>query len=236
MTVRGVIDNGNTRCKAGLFKDNQLTETVYLNNLQQAFDWLKNNGATQAIISSVRADQNFTTDIIYYTVTKDLKLPFTNLYKTPETLGADRIAAMAAAASLYPGKASLVFDIGTCMTIDFQNEHHEYRGGNISPGLNMRLKAMHQMTGKLPLSSVDEMQLPIGTTTLSALANGAFLGLQHEIDGYVMNALEKNSDTCIILCGGDAHYFEKPLKYKIFANPNLVLQGLYYLLIINAKP
>ncbi|MES2616515.1 MAG: type III pantothenate kinase [Bacteroidota bacterium] len=235
MTVKGVIDNGNTRCKAGLFKDGDLIVVKHFSNLQEAFEWLKDNGVTQVMVSSVRADQTFNTTLEYYTVNKDLKLPFVNLYKTPETLGADRIAAMAAAAVLYPDNTSLVFDIGTCMTIDFLNERKEYNGGNISPGLNMRLKAMNQMTGRLPLSSVDEIQLPMGNSTLSALANGAMLGLQYEIDGYIQSTLEKNPDTCIVLCGGDAHYFEKPLKYKIFANPNLVLQGLYHLLILNAK-
>ncbi len=233
--IRGAIDIGNSRHKTGLFDSNgTLLETAIFDDLPNALEWLVTKGAEETIISDVRGNNlevDFPINIIY--VTPDLKLPFRNRYRTPETLGADRLAAMAAVAVLYPGKASLVFDIGTCMTIDLLSPSNEYFGGNISPGLQMRLKAMEFYTGKLPLASLGNINLPMGNDTMSALANGAIVGMKNEIEGYIASTLAQFPDANVVLCGGDAHYFDKQLKYKIFANQNLVLFGLYQLLVFN---
>jgi type III pantothenate kinase len=135
------------------------------------------------------------------------KLPFINLYKTPETLGRDRIAAVAAASVKFPKMPVLIFDIGTCMTIDFINESNEYMGGNISPGVNMRLKAMNLLTDKLPLSSKEYLTDFLGDSTLSALANGAVEGLCKEIDGYIVNFKLNYPKLKVVFCGGDAIFF-----------------------------
>lgn len=234
---KGVIDIGNTRNKAGLFAENgSLAQIENFGNLTLAIEWLKANGVQSILISDVKGESYDSSEgVQIHYLDADTPLPFTNLYATPQTLGTDRIAAMAAVASLYPQQASLVFDIGSCMTIDLLEPDGCYRGGNISPGFEMRLKAMHQYTGKLPLSSLDELHLPMGNSTLSAIANGAFVGLKNEIEGYIESTLQRYPEANIILCGGDAHYFEKQLKYKIFANHNLVLLGLYHLLTFNDK-
>lgn len=232
---KGVIDIGNTRNKAGLFSELGVLERVeYFETANAAAVWLKQEGANKLFVSDVKGvDIESSDDISIRFLSPETKLPFKNLYETPHTLGTDRVAAMAAVATLFPGQASLVFDIGSCMTIDLLEPDMTYRGGNISPGIQMRLKAMQQYTGKLPLSDLEHLHLPMGNTTLSALANGAFWGLKNEIEGYINDTLERHPNANIILCGGDAHYFEKQLKYKIFANHNLVLLGLYHLLIFN---
>jgi type III pantothenate kinase len=232
---KGVIDIGNTRNKAAIFNKNGEIETIEsFETAQQASEWLVSMGATHLMVSDVKgASFASMPGIKFQYLSTETKLPFTNLYATPNTLGTDRIAGMAAVATLYPNQASLVFDIGSCMTIDLLEPKMEYHGGNISPGLQMRLKAMQHFTGKLPLSDLEHLHLPMGNTTLSALANGAFTGLKNEIEGYIETTLKQYPEANIILCGGDAHYFEKQLKYKIFANHNLVLHGLYHLLIFN---
>ncbi|MDI1235040.1 MAG: type III pantothenate kinase [bacterium] len=232
---KGVIDIGNTRNKAGLFNEKgelELIETF--DSANAAALWLSQLGAKKIFVSDVKGVEIEEAEGIFIQyLNATTKLPFKNLYKTPNTLGTDRIAAMAAVAQLYLNEASLVFDIGSCMTIDLLEPDGSYFGGNISPGLKMRLKAMQHFTGKLPISSLDSLHLPMGNSTLSALANGALTGLKYEIEGYIETTLTRFPKANIILCGGDAHYFEKQLKYRIFANHNLVLLGLYQLLIIN---
>ena len=232
---KGVIDIGNTRNKAAIFNENGKIETIEsFETAQQASEWLVSMGAAHLMVSDVKgASFAAMPSVKVQYLSTETKLPFTNLYATPNTLGTDRIAVMAAVATLYPNQASLVFDIGSCMTIDLLEPNMEYHGGNISPGLQMRLKAMQHFTGKLPLSDLEHLHLPMGNTTLSALSNGAFTGLKNEIEGYIETTLKQYPEANIILCGGDAHYFEKQLKYKIFANHNLVLHGLYHLLIFN---
>lgn len=232
---KGVIDIGNTRNKAGLFSElGELESVESFDTANAAARWLMQEGANKIFVSDVKGVEIETMrGCSIQFLNAETKLPFKNLYETPHTLGTDRVAAMAAVAKLYPGEASLVFDIGSCMTIDLLEADMSYRGGNISPGIQMRLKAMHHYTGKLPLSDLDHLHLPMGNTTLSALANGAFMGLKNEIEGYIENTFQRFPNANIILCGGDAHYFEKQLKYKIFANHNLVLLGLYHLLIFN---
>lgn len=232
---KGVIDIGNTRNKAGLFNEGGELELIQMfETANDAAKWLFEQGAKKLFVSDVKGVSiDAVKDVKILYLDETTKLPFTNKYSTPKTLGTDRIAAMAAVAQLFPGKASLVFDIGSCMTIDLLEPNMTYNGGNISPGLQMRLKAMHNYTGKLPLSDLNQMHLPMGNSTVSALANGAFLGLKNEIEGYIENTLHQFPEANIILCGGDAHYFEKQLKFKIFANHNLVLLGLYHLLIFN---
>jgi type III pantothenate kinase len=121
------------------------------------------------------------------------------------------------------------------MTIDFLDTELNYYGGNISPGIDMRLKAMHQMTGRLPLVDLSEAAGEMGSSTKQAIANGVLIGMQHEIEGYINAYLSKYPNLQIVLCGGDYTHFDIPPKYKIFANENFVLEGLHALLLLNEK-
>jgi type III pantothenate kinase len=235
--LKGVADIGNTRIKAAVFDSaGAITHSETFTQPLEAAAWFTENGVSRLMVSSVgKLTLPSMDNVELFTLTNTTKIPFSNQYKTPETLGVDRIAAMAAACMRFPGKPVLVFDIGTCMTIDMMHPDKTYKGGNISPGLEMRLKAMQTMTSKLPYAPVSEAREQPGNTTLSALANGALWGMKYEIEGYIAHFESLYPDLVVVLCGGDISHFDKQLKYKIFAAPDFVLQGLYELLLFNEK-
>ncbi len=164
-----------------------------------------------------------------------VKLPFVNGYGTPTTLGVDRIAAVAGATHLFPGKACLVIDVGTCITYDILDAEGVYHGGGISPGMEMRLKAMHKFTSKLPLVMPSGRPELIGKTTRDCMLSGAMLGTEAEVSGIIVQYTQYFLDLHIIFCGGGAQLFESKIKGHIFAVPNLVLIGLDQILRMNVN-
>ncbi|MCZ2131164.1 MAG: type III pantothenate kinase [Bacteroidia bacterium] len=160
-------------------------------------------------------------------------LPFKTKYKTPETLGTDRLCGLAGALFLKPDTNCLVFNLGTCLTIDFVSKDRVYSGGNISPGLSLRYKSLHQFTAKLPLITPTHSTSIMGNDTQSAISNGVQNGIQAEMEFYVNQFLSQSDQINIFLTGGDAVFFEKKLKTKIFAAPFLNLYGLFNIAQIN---
>ena len=230
---KAVIDQGNTRCKVGIFSKMGILEEVHITQtFQEAIDYI-NSKSIKIVITNHKTETEIYPDFNIYYLNHLFKLPFLNLDKKPETLGLDRIASLAAAAILFPNQNTLIFDVGTCITIDFLNENNAYNGGNISPGLKMRYKAMHHFTSKLPLSTVENIFPKMGNTSMSAIANGAFYGIVNELNGYITDFKKDYQNLNIIICGGDTLHFDKQLKTEIFAKPNLVLEGLYQLLLLN---
>ena len=166
-------------------------------------------------------------------LTDKKKVPLTNKYKTPNTLGKDRLAGVIGVTSLYPKKDILVFDAGTCLTMDFVNKKGEYIGGRISPGIEMRYKALHTFTDKLPLGQKEKTTPIIGDDTHSSIASGVQQGILAEVKSIISEYKLRNPDTIVVVTGGDCFFFEKELKNSIFANPNLVLIGLNEILDYN---
>jgi type III pantothenate kinase len=160
-------------------------------------------------------------------------IPVTNFYKTPDTLGKDRLAGIVAAHSLYVKENVLVIDAGTCITYDLITTKGEYYGGSISPGLNMRFKALHTFTEKLPLVSLLNFEELIGTDTNTSILSGVINGLIAETDAIIERYKELYSALKIIICGGDAQFLVDRLKNSIFAVPELVLIGLNEILDYN---
>ena len=232
---RAVLDIGNTRIKGAIFnEDGSIALHSFFTEIEAAILWLKQEQVTSLMTASVaQAIMPNIHGITTYSLTHQSNLPFNNLYGSKETMGVDRIAVMAAAAVEFPGKPVLVFDIGTCMTIDLLHPDGTYKGGNISPGIKMRLEAMHQMTKRLPLASKDEATSLLGDTTRSAMAAGVLQGMRFEIEGYINTFKQDYPELVTVLCGGDYSHFEMPHKKEIFAAPGFVLQGLYYLLKLN---
>lgn len=232
------IDIGNTRIKAGVFENNML-QTVFnfedLEGLKLYCDEL--DSETPLIISNVTNDsltafhQYFTYLIV---LDHQTRIPISNQYKTPETLGNDRLAAVIGANGLYPGFNNLVVDIGTCIKYDFVTEKGVYIGGSISPGLDIKFKALNQFTGKLPLAQKSFSIREFGDSTESALISGVMFGTLSEIQGFIDRYNKLNKNINIILTGGDAPYFANKLKGTIFAEPDLVLKGLFEILNYNA--
>jgi len=239
-----VIDIGNTKIKAAAFNGSEMVQTITdERNSSNILDFLRtgNKMYSKCIISSVTEIPKKLKPITRYLETEPVLLddetpvPFTNLYSTKHTLGKDRIAAIAGACWLYPDKNVLVIDAGTAVTYDFKTENEEYLGGNISPGLTMRFKALNSFTAKLPaVESSDEFGL-LGRSTELAIRNGVQNGLIFEINTYIETFGNKYNDFVVILTGGDAHFFENKLKKPIFVVSNLTLIGLNIILQHNAK-
>ncbi|MCC6752426.1 MAG: type III pantothenate kinase [Saprospiraceae bacterium] len=151
-------------------------------------------------------------------------------YQTPQTLGGDRIAAIAGARQLIRDHPVLVVNAGTCVTFDLLNAEGEFLGGNISPGLELRWRSMHAFTGRLPLvHAVPAEGSVLGLSTQEALERGGFQGLLFEISAYHFAMCEKYPEIKCVLTGGSAHQLVNRLKFDIFAEPYLVLKGLNYI-------
>ncbi len=162
-------------------------------------------------------------------------LPIENLYETPETLGKDRIAAAAGANELFPDQNILVIDAGTAITYDLVSEKNQFIGGNISPGLEMRYKALNQFTGKLPLVSYSDEYEKIGRNTTEAIRAGVQNGILAEMSDSIDLFNRNYQNLQIIMTGGDSNFFAGKLNYSIFVHFNLTLIGLNRILEHNAK-
>ncbi len=239
-----VIDIGNTRTKLALFKNGEIIfnttwDELLLANIQKIIiDYPEIN---KGIISSVK---DYPIEIKEY-LNKSLRhfieldhntaIPLKNHYKTPETLGKDRIAAVVGANQLFPKQNILVIDAGTAITFDLVSENNEYLGGNISPGLETRFKSLHQFTGKLPLICPNKEFDEIGTDTESAIRAGVQLGIIFELDQYINHFNKLYQNLQFIITGGDAMFFDKKFKKTIFVDFNLNLSGLNRILEYNVE-
>lgn len=166
-------------------------------------------------------------------MTSSTPVPIVNGYLTPETLGVDRLAAAVGAVSQV-GENCLIVDFGSAITIDVV-ENGVFRGGNISPGVAMRFRALHDYTKRLPLCEPTDEKLELGRTTCQAIEQGVMQGITHEIEGYISGFYAKNVKLSLIFTGGDAKYFVKRIKNAIFAKYDLVICGLNRILEYNAK-
>ncbi|MCL4118251.1 UNVERIFIED_CONTAM: hypothetical protein GTU68_012152 [Idotea baltica] len=199
----------------------------------------KKYGASYVIVSTVkhltkRMLEYIERDPTCFLLSPFMKLPFSISYKTPETLGLDRLAGIAGAWARFPKGNSLVIDAGTCIKYDLITSDGSYLGGNISPGVRMRLEAMHLLTSKLPQVEAPERYERVGTDTASALQVGACTGSAYEMGGFITDYKKMFGKLNILLTGGDSHFFVNHLKTKIFEHPHLVLEGLNEILDYNA--
>ncbi|MBP9510947.1 MAG: type III pantothenate kinase [Bacteroidales bacterium] len=171
----------------------------------------------------------------FYEVGFNTQYPIKIAYKTPHTLGNDRIAAAAAAYSKSSGAPALVITCGSCIIYDFVDENGNYLGGAISPGLRMRLKALHNFSAKLPLIKPRFIDSNLGVDTETSILSGVINGMTYEVDGFIDEFRTKNIDLSVFLSGGDMLYFEGKFKNSIFAVPNIVLEGLNKILLFNER-
>ena len=184
-----IVDIGNTSTKLAVYEDHEKLSVSSINelNCEELEKDLSGLKIKKAIISSVKKLPPFITDMLFtnipfvHVLSHKSKLPFNIDYETPETLGSDRIAAVAVAYNLFPGAEILIIDAGTAITFDFLSAN-VYRGGNISPGLTMRFKALNKFTGRLPLvSPKDNFTFP-GRNTTDAITAGVITGVTYEIN------------------------------------------------------
>ncbi len=236
------IDIGNKYTKVAVFDgEEQLWSYAYkhfhLDNLKDIYARYPN--IADVIMSDVSGDIPKTEQYIrersgYMVLTHDTPTPIINKYKTPKTLGLDRLAAVAGATALYPSEDILVIDAGTCITYEWVNKDLEYFGGGISPGLRIRFKALRKYTGKLPYLKKQDIDYLIGGNTTESMLSGVINGTAGEINHIISRYREMHPDLRVLVTGGDARFFESYLKSPIFVVPNLVLFGLNKILLYNA--
>jgi type III pantothenate kinase len=228
------LDFGNTRSKYAVFdgniqKSSGVLEgdiTASVENILDGWQPLK------SILSSViKHDERIETLLgertQFHKLSHLTQLPFTTPVGKPETIGADRLALCAAAVEFFPGKNNLVIALGTCITYNFINKFHEFTGGGISPGMDMRFKSLHTFTALLPVIKEDWNFPLIGYDTRTNILSGVILGMAKEIDGFIDAYAGRYGNFNVLLTGGNCTYFVPHLKNQIFADPDLLFKGLY---------
>lgn len=232
------IDIGNTRVKTGVFDLDALVDTQVYDRIDDISlqSLINDHGVTHVILASTGAEieiESIQAPGVLLRFTALTPVPIESRYKTPETLGRDRLAGMVAASWLYPDSNVLVIDAGTCITFDFLEKSGKFMGGNIAPGLDMRYQAMHQFTQRLPSVERGDTGTLLGETTQEAMQNGGMMGMLMEIAGYIEMLRNKYSEIQIMLTGGDAQYLADHLNTPLTVQPHLILIGLNQILQFN---
>jgi type III pantothenate kinase len=234
-----IVDIGNNSAKLFLFHGKQMIlhtrKTGELHNVIK--EWNASYTIEKAIISSVidltenerEAFNSLDCPVVWFNHT--IPGPLAINYGTPETLGPDRLAAATGAWSEAEGKNLLVIDAGSAITIDFVDRNGNYHGGNISPGIRMRIRALHDFTDKLPLIEKEGRTPFLGDDTETAIRSGVINGICHEIEGYITAIKENYSDVLVFLTGGDENPLKNNIKSRIFADKYLVAKGLNRILL-----
>ncbi len=227
--MNAVIDIGNTKVKVGLFvKDRKMAVSIV--DSTKLLNFLRANSVLNALVSNVGLDRGMLNQIKNYVkqfneLTVNTPMPIATSYETPTTLGVDRLAACVGARKYKSGNV-LVIDAGTCITYDLLTDKNQHLGGIICPGLEMRLRAMHTLTSKLPLVSFNKEEL-IGNTTQKCLQSGASNGTLAEMKGLIEGFKKDFENLSIIIGGGDAVFFDKNLELNTFVVANLAVEGLH---------
>lgn len=228
------FDFGNTRQKYAVFKGADLQEVILLENtgaeaIRQA---LARFQPERTILSSVmdhdpQVEVELEGGSKFHKLSHLTQLPFTTPVGKPSTIGADRLAIVAAAVNLFPQRNNLAIALGTAITYNFVNRNHEFLGGGISPGMDMRFRSLSDYTAKLPLVKEDWNFPLVGYDTVTNITSGVILGMAKEIDGFIDAYKERYGNFNVLLTGGNSGYFVPHLKNKIFADQNLIFKGLY---------
>lgn len=234
-----IIDQGNSSSKVSLYDDGVMTcseryenfSVETLQTIRRGFGW--ENSIISSVVETDPMLVRWLTENSrkFVQLDENTPLPIGNLYKTPKTLGKDRIAVCVGANYLSPDRNLLVIDAGTAITYDVVNAQNNYVGGNISMGVDMRFKALHTFTSKLPLVTREEESPLTGGTTREAIASGVLNGMTYEIDGFIDAFRSIYPKLLVFLTGGNAKYFEKRIKYCNFVVPNLLSLGLNRILM-----
>jgi len=239
-----VIDIGNTRIKAALFQKDQLIEFLVFKDYKEVLEsglFNKSYTIKNCIVASVVDDieqfvEELSQKVNVLVFTSETPLPIKNLYKTTSTLGSDRLAAAVGGEFLFPNQEILVIDAGTCIKYNYVNDKKEYIGGAISPGLQMRFKALNTFTSRLPLLEVDaDFDSLIGVDTNGSILSGVEMGAIAEVKGFIDEYKLISPNIKVLITGGDVNFFEKRLKNSIFADSYLILKGLNRILNYNIK-
>jgi len=243
MAIHLCIDWGNTRVKLGVFQENKLV---------QDFNFPETEGLTAImdVVQQVRPEAAILASVAHHPeelpallrqetrlvlLAPDTPVPVINAYQSPETLGMDRLALAVGAHTLFPQKNNLVISLGTAVTYNFIQKGGTFRGGNITPGLRLRFRALHEFTDKLPLVDEKGGSMLLGYDTASAIRNGVIWGMAAEVEGMLNYYRSQYPDFNAVLTGGDLGLFADKLKNQIFADSHFLLKGLNSILNYNVR-
>jgi type III pantothenate kinase len=235
-----VLDAGNTTLKLGLFSDGILVKTFRVaysdeKALEDLFNLYRD---TQIVLSSVISKQE--TEKIAdrfrncFIVDQQTPLPIQLKYKTPGTLGIDRICNAVAVSAGASGRKGVAIDIGTCIKFDLIDEKKVYQGGSISPGIHLRYRSLNDHTANLPLLELTTSAGLTGKSTTESIHSGVMNGMKAEIEGLIQRYSDEYGDLTFFVTGGDTAFFDLEGKNNIFADENLTLKGLYLIYQFNA--
>ena len=230
-----IVDAGNTSIKVAQVKNSQIQSVKRYDHISDAVSSISD---TVVVCASV-LNEDFKQLVIknggrFHQITHQSTLPFKSAYSSMETIGIDRLCNAAAAAKTFESEHCLIVDIGTCVKFDFISAKKVYLGGSISPGINLRYKALHDHTSKLPLIDIKGNAPIIGDSTNSSIYSGVMNGIMYEIQGVILRYQKDFGQLKILITGGDASSFDFPQKSNIFANKNLTLEGIVEIYEINA--
>jgi type III pantothenate kinase len=239
--VKLIIDIGNTVAKLVAFDGEEPVEEIKTSNdtLADLPAFTRKYHFTCGIVGSVigipaaveEKLEGLSFPILHFT--PDTPIPICNKYKSPETLGSDRLAAAVGASILKPEKDILIIDAGTCITYDVIDASRNYWGGNIAPGMQMRLHALHEYTVRLPLVQAEGEVPGLGYNTETAIRSGVLRGMKYEIEGYIKSMRAKYPHLLVFLTGGDKINFDTNIRNSIFADKFIVPRGLNKILDYN---
>jgi type III pantothenate kinase len=234
MSTTICFDFGNTRLKAGIFTNRVFKEEVVLSgpNPEHILPVLERENPDKIILSSVIKHPPETIRLLegytrFHLLNHASQLPLTTPVGKPETIGADRLAICAAAVDLFPHNHCLAIGLGTCITYNFINQAHEFLGGSISPGMNMRFRAMHEQTALLPMASAAKRFPLVGYDTITNLQSGVIQGIACEIDGIIHAYRGKYNNLQVLITGGDLVFFDALLTHPMHRDPYLLFKGLH---------
>ena len=237
-----IVDEGNTLCKIAVVEGKE----VLCETSAPAFDMaaakgvVEEYGVKNAIVASTRGGAERISRELRQAVsrvlcfTSETEVPIAIDYASRHTLGTDRIAVAVGVVCEMGIEDALVIDMGSAITID-TIEGGAFKGGNISPGVGMRFRALHEFTASLPLCGVAEPTEEYGTSTVEAIEQGVMQGVLYEIEGYIERKTKKNAKKNVIFCGGDAESFVNRIKNAIFASRKLMFTGLNRILEYNVS-
>ncbi len=228
------LDLGNTRLKCGIMQGGELREERFFSEealLQEVQALLKEWHPAAAVLSSVidhppALEELLARETQFIRLRYDTPMPVSIVYEKPETLGVDRLALAAGAWEMFPGKNSLIIGTGSAITYNFVNNRGEFLGGGISPGIDMRFRALHAFTDKLPLVKAEEHYSFVGYNTRQSILSGVLEGALAEVDGMIASYAARYGNFNVLLTGGNLVFFASRLKNKIFASPYLMYKGL----------
>ncbi|WP_346316779.1 type III pantothenate kinase [Chitinophaga sp. YIM B06452] len=235
------MDLGNSRLKCGIMQNGELQQELFFSEsglVSEVEAALAQHAPAASILSSVVDHPPALEALLeahgpFIKLQHTTPLPVKLAYEKPETLGVDRMALASGAWAMFPGRHSLIIGTGSAITYNFVHKTGVFLGGGISPGIDMRFRALHEFTDKLPLVKGSTQYSFIGYNTRQSILSGVQQGALAEVEGMIAAYAARYRNFNVLLTGGNLEFFASRLKNKIFASPYLMYKGLNSIVELN---